>query len=59
MNNTAAISIFSSGSAVEALTAALASHREQLNSWPANGDTEQYRVVVQRYRAYFERLLSL
>jgi len=45
--------------AVEALTAALASHREQLNSWPVNGDTEQYRMVVQRYRTFFERLLTL
>jgi hypothetical protein len=45
--------------AVEALTAALASHREQLNSWPANGDTELYRVIVQRYRTFFERLLTL
>ncbi|HZN73706.1 MAG TPA: hypothetical protein VFC00_18715 [Micromonosporaceae bacterium] len=45
--------------AVEALTAALASHREQLNSWPSSGDTEQYRVVVQRYRTFFERLLTL
>jgi hypothetical protein len=45
--------------AVEALTATLASHREQLNSLPTNGDTEQYRMVVQHYRTFFERLLSL
>jgi hypothetical protein len=45
--------------AAEALTAALASHREQLNSWPANGDTEQYRMIVQRYHTFFERLLTL
>jgi hypothetical protein len=45
--------------ATEALTAALASHREQLDSWPANGDTEQYRRIVQRYRTFFERLLTL
>jgi hypothetical protein len=45
--------------AVEALTAALASHREQLNSWPDNSDTEQYRVIVQRYRTFFERLLTV
>jgi hypothetical protein len=45
--------------AVEALTAALARHREQLNSWPADGDTELYRVIVQRYRTFFERLLTL
>lgn len=44
---------------VEALTAALSSHREQLDSWPDNPDTEQYRVVVQRYRTFFERLLAL
>jgi hypothetical protein len=44
--------------AVEALTAALASHREQLNSLPTNGDTEQYRMVVQRSRTFFERLLT-
>jgi hypothetical protein len=36
--------------AVEALTAALSSHREQLNDWPTNRDTEQYRMLVQRYR---------
>jgi hypothetical protein len=34
-------------------------HREQLNARPANGDTEQYRMVVQRYRTFFERLLTL
>jgi hypothetical protein len=45
--------------AVEALTAALSSHREQFDSWPDNPDTEQYRVVVQRYRTFFERLLAL
>jgi hypothetical protein len=45
--------------AAEALTAALASHREQLNAWPDNSDTEQYRVIVQRYRTFFERLLAL
>jgi hypothetical protein len=45
--------------AVETLTAALASHRQQLNSWPANGDTELHRMVVQRYRTFFERLLTL
>ena len=44
---------------VEALTVALAGHREQLNSWLANGDTEQYRMIVQRYRTFFERLLTL
>jgi hypothetical protein len=44
--------------AVETLTASLASHGEQLNSWPANGDTEQYRMIVQRYRTFFERLLT-
>lgn len=44
--------------AVETLTAALSSHREQLNSLPTNDDTEQYRMVVQRYRTFFERLLT-
>jgi hypothetical protein len=44
--------------AVETLTAALASHGEQLNAWPANDDTEQYRMIVQRYRTFFERLLT-
>jgi hypothetical protein len=44
---------------VDALAAALTSHREQLNSLPTNGDTEQYRQVVQRYRTLFERLLTL
>jgi hypothetical protein len=45
--------------AVAALTAALASQREQLNSWPSNGDTELHRVIVQRYRTFFERLLTI
>jgi hypothetical protein len=45
--------------AVDALTAALGSRCEQLNSLPTNGDTEQYRVVVQRYRTLFEHLLTL
>ncbi len=45
--------------AVEALTASLASQREELSSWPDNSDTEQYRMVVQRYRTFFERLLAL
>jgi hypothetical protein len=44
---------------VEALTAALASYREQLNSWRADGDTEQYRRIVQQYRTFFDRLLTL
>jgi hypothetical protein len=44
---------------VETLTAALASHHEQLNSWPDNLDTEQYRMIVQRYRTFFERLLTV
>jgi hypothetical protein len=43
---------------VGVLTTALGSRRDQLNSWPANGDTEQYRLVVQRYRVFFERLLT-
>jgi hypothetical protein len=45
--------------AVDALTAALASHREQLNALPTNGDTEQYRQVVQRCRTFFEHLLTV
>lgn len=45
--------------AVDTLTAALHSHREQLNSWPADGDTERYRTVVQHYRTFFERLLAV
>lgn len=44
---------------VETLTAALASHREQLDSWPDNRDTEAYRMIVQRYRTLFERLLTV
>ncbi len=43
----------------ETLTAALARQREQLNSWQADGDTEQYRIIVQRYRTFFDRLLAL
>lgn len=46
--------------AVEALTSALAGQRAELDNWHTDGnDTEQYRVVVQRYRAFFERLLTL
>jgi len=44
--------------AVESLTTSLSSHREQLDSWPDDRDTEQYRMVVQRYRTFFERLLA-
>jgi hypothetical protein len=46
--------------AVEALTSALSNQHSELDTWSTDGgDTEQYRVVVQRYRTFFERLLAL
>jgi len=44
--------------AIEKVTAALHSQREQFGDAPS-GDTEHYRVTVQRCRAFFDRLLSL
>jgi hypothetical protein len=49
------------GEAVDAFTSAISHQHSDLNNWSTadGGDTEQYRVVVQRYREFFERLLSI
>lgn len=49
------------GEAMESFTSRLAHQREELTSWRSAGadDTEQLRVVAQRYRDFLERLLSL
>jgi hypothetical protein len=49
------------GEVVETLTAALATQRADLSSWRSagNGDTEQLRVAVQRYREFLDRVLGL
>jgi predicted secreted Zn-dependent protease len=46
--------------AVRAVTEALAEQQRQLDSWSTaeGGDTEQLRVVVQRYRDFFDRMLD-
>jgi hypothetical protein len=44
--------------AVEKFTAALASQRDELEA-TSGADTEQYRMAVQRYRMFFDRLLNL
>jgi len=46
--------------AVGAVTEALAEQQRQLDSWSTaeGGDTEQLRVVVQRYRDFFDRMLD-
>jgi hypothetical protein len=46
--------------AVDAVTEALAEQQRQLDSWSTaeGGDTEQLRVVVQRYRDFFDRMLD-
>jgi hypothetical protein len=44
--------------AIDKVIAALNSQRDELGE-SAGADTEQYRVTVQRSRAFFERLLSL
>jgi hypothetical protein len=45
------------GEAVDQFTAAVSAQRDQLEA--AGDDTEQYRVAVQRYRSFFDRLLGL
>jgi hypothetical protein len=47
--------------AIDSFTARLAEQRTTLGSWRDNGadDTEQLRVVVQRYRDFLERVLAL
>jgi hypothetical protein len=47
--------------AVDALTANLAELRADLDGWRSadNGDTEQLRVVVRRYRDFLDRLLDI
>lgn len=46
--------------AVRGLTDALAEEERQLDSWSSaeGGDTEQLRVIVQRYRDFFDRMLD-
>lgn len=44
--------------AVDQFTAAVSAQRDELDA-AAGEDTEQYRVAVQRYRAFFDRLLGL
>ena len=46
--------------AVQGLTNALAEEQRQLDSWNPDegGDTEQLRVIVQRYRDFFDRMLD-
>jgi hypothetical protein len=46
--------------AVQGLTNALAEEQRQLDSWSPDegGDTEQLRVIVQRYRDFFDRMLE-
>lgn len=44
--------------AVEQFTAAVSAQRDELDA-AAGDDTEQYRVAVQRYRSFFDRLLGL
>lgn len=43
--------------AVDQFTSALSAQRDELDA--SGEDTEQYRVAVQRYRAFFDRLLGL
>jgi len=47
--------------AIDSFTARLAEQRTAVSSWRDNGadDTEQLRVVLQRYRDFLERLLAL
>jgi hypothetical protein len=51
------------GEAAEAVANALTEQRRNLDAWNGEGDgprdTEQLRVVIQRYRTFFERLLNL
>ncbi|GIJ46429.1 hypothetical protein Val02_33150 [Virgisporangium aliadipatigenens] len=51
------------GEAAEAVARALAEQRRDLDAWSGEGDgprdTEQLRVVIQRYRTFFDRLLKL
>jgi hypothetical protein len=46
--------------AVDSLTAALASSRDELGGWRSgqNADTEHYRVAVRRYRDFLDRILG-
>ncbi len=44
--------------AVDQFTAAVSAQRDDLDT-AAGEDTEQYRVAVQRYRSFFDRLLGL
>ncbi len=46
--------------AMEALSAALAAHRDKLGGWQEAGssDTEQLRVAVREYRDFLDRVLG-
>ncbi|HEY9349957.1 MAG TPA: hypothetical protein VIP75_04615 [Acidothermales bacterium] len=47
--------------AVQTLTTALSDQQRDLDGWESggNGETEQLRVALQRYRDFFDRLTSL
>jgi hypothetical protein len=47
--------------AVQSLTTALTSQRDELGGWTSTdgNDTEHFRVVVRRYRDFLDRLLGL
>jgi hypothetical protein len=47
--------------AVQTLTTALSDQQRDLDAWESdgNGETEQLRVALQRYRDFFDRLTSL
>ncbi|GLI00031.1 hypothetical protein [Phytohabitans aurantiacus] len=47
--------------AVQSLTTALTSQRDELGGWSSTdgNDTEQYRVAVRQYRDFLDRLLGL
>jgi hypothetical protein len=48
------------GEAVEGLTTSLTDQQRELDGWTAggDGDTEQLRVALQRYRDFFDRVLG-
>lgn len=45
--------------AVDLVTGALAGQRDALNDWQDGQDTEQLRMVLRRYRTFFDRVLDL
>jgi hypothetical protein len=48
------------GEAVQSLTASLTDQQRELDGWASggDGDTEQLRVALQRYRDFFDRMLG-